>query len=585
MTVTPLPGTPGLAAAVRDAARRHPGRTAMTFVDYTADRAGTPRDLTYGHLHGKAQAVAAELSRVTVPGDRVAILCPHTADYVAALVGCLYTGVLAVPLYAPEAFRTDERLRLAMADCSPGVILTTTPFERPVRQLLADAPELGEPAVVCVDAVDPSLGRRVVLPVAERPDDIAYLQYTSGSTRSPAGVEVTHRNLAVGADQLREALDVGPDARIAGWLPFFHDMGLLMMIALPLVTGTPAVLMAPFSFIQQPVRWLRTIGEHRVTHSVSPNFGLDLCADRVPERARDGLDLSSLRVLVNGSEPVRAATLDRFTAEFAPYGFRHRAHRPGYGLAEATLAVTLTGPGAPRVLTLDRAELAGDRVRPLPDGSADGYRVVSCGTPAGQEVRVVDPHTARDVSADRTGEVWVRGANVCAGYWNRPERTAEVFGARPAGPAEDGTWLRTGDLGFLRDGELYLTGRLKDLIVVDGRNHYAADLELTVQEADPAVRHGHVAVFPVGLLDGAGERAVVVAELDRRYEAPRLEAVRTAIRTSVLTRHSLDVHDVVLIRRGAMPKTTSGKIRRAACRDLHLAGELAVVRTDPVGAV
>ncbi|WP_455359746.1 fatty acyl-AMP ligase [Streptomyces sp. SYSU K21746] len=583
MSVNTSPEPLGLAAAVPEAARRHPDRTAMTFIDYSADRAGVAHDVTYRQLHSRARAVAGTLSPVAAPGDRVAILCPHGADYVAALLGCLYTGVLAVPLYAPEAFRTDERLRLAMADCAPSVVLTTTPYRESVRQLLDDAPELGQPAVVRVDALDPALGRKVLLPVVERPDDVAYLQYTSGSTRAPAGVEVTHRNLAVGAAQLRDGLGIGEDARIAGWLPFFHDMGLLLMIAVPLINRTPVVLTAPFSFIQQPVRWLRAISEHRATHTVSPNFGLDLCADRISERAREGLDLSSLRVLVNGSEPVRAATLDRFTAEFGAYGFRHETHSPGYGLAEATLAVTLGGPKAARVLTLDRAELARDRVRVLPDGATDGYRVVACGAPAGQEVRIVDPVTARPGAEDAAGEVWVRGANVCAGYWNRPERTAEVFGAELPGTEGDGPWLRTGDLGFLHGGELYLTGRLKDLIVVDGRNHYAADLELTVQEADPAVRRGHVAAFPVGLLGENGERAVVVAELERRRDAAELDAVRTAIRSSVLARHSLDVQDVVLVRRGALPRTTSGKIRRAACRELHLAGDLTTAATDGVG--
>ncbi|QIJ65456.1 fatty acyl-AMP ligase [Streptomyces sp. JB150] len=560
----------GPAAAVRLAALRHPDATAMTFLDYSTDRAGTPVTLTYGQLHLRARALACLLSRSTAPGDRAAILCPHTGDYVVALLACLYTGVIAVPLYAPEAFRTDERLLLAMADCAPSAVLTTTAHEEPVRRLLADASRTGQPSLVCVDAVDPSLARDVVLPVVERPDDIAYLQYTSGSTRDPAGVEVTHRNLAVGAAQLMAGLEIGEDARIAGWLPFFHDMGLLLMIAVPLIRRIPVVLMAPFAFIQRPARWLRAISDHRATHTVSPNFGLDLCADRVPRPALDGLDLSSLRFLVNGSEPVRAGTLDRFTAAFAPYGFRPSAHCPSYGLAEATLAVTLGRPSAPRVLTLDRAELARDRVHVRADGDADGYRVVGCGTPADQEVLIVDPGTGDPVGGDRVGEVWVRGTNVCAGYWGRPERTAEVFRAALAGGTDVG-WLRTGDLGFLRDGELYLTGRLKDLIVVDGRNHHPADLELTVQEADPAVRRGHVAVFTTGVLDEAGEGAVVVAELDRGTAHTDRTAVRAAIRASVVSRHALDVRDVALIRRGTMPKTTSGKIRRSACRDLYLA--------------
>ncbi|MDX3341492.1 fatty acyl-AMP ligase [Streptomyces sp. ME02-6979.5a] len=572
MSACTSPRPRGLAAAVREWARHRPRATALTFVDHSTDRSGVTTELTYGELDARAQAVAGALVRGCAPGDRAAILCPHTADYVVALLGCLYSEVIAVPLYAPEAFRTDERLRLAMADCAPAVVLTTSPHARPVHELLAGtAGTAGPPSVLCVDTVEPGPRQRVILAEADRPHDIAYLQYTSGSTRDPAGVQVTHRNLAVGAEQLRAGLGIGADARIAGWLPFFHDMGLLLMLAVPLTSGVPAVLMPPFSFVQRPVRWLTAISEHRATHTVSPNFGLDLCVDRIPAHARTGLDLSSLRTLVNGSEPVRAASLDRFSAAFGPFGFRPEAHSPGYGLAEATLAVTLGGPSEPTVLTLDRAELAQDRVRVLTEGGPDGYRVVSCGTPAGQEVRIVAPGTGATVTEGRTGEVRVRGANVCAGYWRRPERTAEVFAAGdPADP--DGRWLRTGDLGFLWDGELYLTGRLKDLIIVEGRNHHPSDLEQTVHEASSAVRRGHVAAFSTGSPEEGGERAVIVAELERRCTDAEREALRAAIRAAVVARHSLDPRDVVLVRRGALPRTTSGKIRRAHCRDRYLAG-------------
>ncbi|WP_327258444.1 MULTISPECIES: fatty acyl-AMP ligase [unclassified Streptomyces] len=573
---------PGLVAAVREAARHRPDTVAMTFVDYSTDRAGTRQELTYDQLHTRARAVAGALSAFGTPGDRAAILCPHTADYVAALLGCLYTGMLAVPLYAPDGFRTDERLQLAMADCAPAVVLTTTPYEEETRALSGKLPGDRAPRVVCVDRVEPALVRSVLLPVVEHPDATAYLQYTSGSTRSPAGIEVTHRNLATGAAQLRAGLGIDEGARIAGWLPFFHDMGLLLMIAVPLIAQVPAVLMPPFAFVQQPARWLRLMSAHQSTHTVSPNFGLDLCVDRVTERGSEGLDLSALRTVVNGSEPVRGSSLRRFTDRFAVHGFRHEAHCPSYGLAEATLAVTIGTPAAPRVLTLDRAALAEERVQILPESDAAGYPVVACGVPADQDVRIVAPQTRTTVPDGRTGEVWVRGANVCDGYWGRPERTAEVFGAALADGSGDagGSWLRTGDLGFLHGGELYLTGRLKDLIVVDGRNHHPPDLELTVQESDLAVRRGHVAAFCATLPGDGAERAVVIAELDRPREVEDPRQVRAAVRTALLSRHSLDVPDVFLVRRGTIPKTTSGKIRRAACRELYLSGALSGATVD-----
>ncbi|NEB13979.1 fatty acyl-AMP ligase [Streptomyces coelicoflavus] len=580
MTVVDAPT--GLVAAIREAAVQCPDTVAMTFVDYSTDRTGVAEEVTYGQLNDRARAVAGALSASSAPGDRAAILCPHTADYVAALLGCLYAGVLAVPLYAPDGFRTDDRLHLAMADCAPTVVLTTTAYEDQTEALCGKLPGSRAPQVVRVDRIDPALGRSVVLPVVEYPDTTAYLQYTSGSTRNPAGIEVTHQNLAAGAAQLCGGLGIDERARITGWLPFFHDMGLLLMIAVPLIARVPAVLMAPFAFVQQPARWLRLISAHRATHTVSPNFGLDLCVDRVAERGTERLDLSSLRTLVNGSEPVRAPSLQRFSDRFAGYGFRPEAHCPSYGLAEATLAVTLGTRHAPRVLTLDRAALAENRVLPLQEGDPAGYPVVGCGVPADQEVRIVEPRTRARVPAGGTGEVWVRGANVCAGYWGHPERTAKVFGAHPAADvdAAGGPWLRTGDLGFLDGGELFLTGRLKDLIVVDGRNHHPADLELTVQEADTALRRGHVAAFPAALPGDGAERVVVVAELDRPRDVADPARVRADVRTALLARHSLDLSDVVLVRRGAIPKTTSGKIRRSACRELYLSGALADATVD-----
>ncbi|MDV9178615.1 AMP-binding protein, partial [Streptomyces sp. W16] len=349
--------TSSLVAGIRETAEADPGRCAFTFFDYSTDRAGRARPMTYGELDLRARAMARALRGTADPGARAAILCPQTADYLVSFLGCLYAGLIAVPLFAPEAFRSTERLVLAMADCRPDVVITTEPFRQEVDELLL-RPELrpGTPKeVLFADRVDTTEARhRHPVPVAE--DATAYLQYTSGSTRSPAGVEVTYRNMAAGTAQLAAGFGVDEEARLVSWLPFFHDMGLVFTLLLPLTLRVPVDFLTPFAFVQQPRRWLNLLSDRRATHTVSPNFGLDLCVDRVSEERRAGLDLSALKTLVNGSEPIRVATLERFSAAYAPYGFAPVAHSPGYGLAEATLVVTATPPGrAPAVLTLDRA--------------------------------------------------------------------------------------------------------------------------------------------------------------------------------------------------------------------------------------
>ncbi|MGQ4597919.1 AMP-binding protein [Nocardia sp. R6R-6] len=406
--------------------------------------------------------------------------------------------------------------------------------------------------------------------------ELAYLQYTSGSTKSPAGVRVTHQNLAAAVAQLRDALCASEDRPIVTWLPLFHDMGLILGLALPLALGVHGVTLAAAEFVKRPIRWLRALSDYGAGITGCPNFALTLAVSGTTPQERAGLDLSTLDVLLNGAEPVRAGALYEFTRTFSPHGFRHRAHTPGFGLAEATLAVTVCDPGAEPVWHhFDRAALAEGRAVALPAGtreSHNGVALVGCGGPAGQEVCVVDPTTGMTLPAGRVGEIWVAGNNVGDGYFGRPDATEETFGATLA--HADIRWLRTGDLGFQHEGQLYIAGRRKDVIVVDGRNHYPTDIETTVAACSPKIRPGHVTAF--GHDDGLREDLVVIAELVTiaAAEPAELFALARRIRTVIASTHDVMPGTVLLVERGRIPKTSSGKLRRGECRARYLAGQL-----------
>lgn len=560
----------GFAAAVRERARERPDALAMTFLDYESDWAGRTTRLTRGELDARATAIAGQLRKSARPGDRVAILCPNGPEYVATFLGCLYAGLLPVPLLPPELQRRAERLAPTLADCTPTVVVTLARYRESVEGVLnAVGGSTSAAHIVLADQVDYGHGD-VWIPVEPALSATAYLQYTSGSTRKPGGVEVTHRNIGVAVAQHVDRQQVDAHSTIVSWLPFFHDMGLVFALIMPLAVGIPAVQLTPYAFIQQPLRWLRQFGEHRGTHTMIPNFGLDVCVDAVPEPDRAGLDLSSVRYFGNASEPVRAQSLARFTEAYAPYGFRHTAHSPCWGLAEATLIVTgISADTEPVVGSFDRGALSAGRVEPCADTGPAARQLVGCGPEfQGQDVRVVDPATDREAPAGDVGELFVRGGNVCRGYWRR-EDSGDTFGRPLDGTAD---WMRTGDLGFFHDGELFIAGRAKDILIVDGRNHHAIDIEVTVEQVDPAVRRGHVAAFPVET--GEQELAVVVVEL-RPDATVDPEELRTAIRAAVSDAHDIDLYDVALVTRGTIPKTSSGKLRRRICRDLYRDGELA----------
>lgn len=522
----------------------------------TGEVGGPEITVTHGRLHQRVGSLAAVLRRHCAPGDRALLLYPGGADFVVAFLACLRAGVIAVPTSGPGGERADRALARSAAvaaDCAPSVILTTAEVAASVDFSMSGEPAgvrrlvTDRPAEPFLTAEPGAAAEETVTEEAVDEDTVAFIQYTSGSTGSPRGVVVTHANLMHNLRGQQELWQQGPDAHIVSWLPVFHDMGLIAGLLYAVFVGADATVMPPEAFVQRPLRWLEAISAFGGTFGCAPDFGYALCVRAAADADVSGLDLSTWEVAVNGAEPVRAGTLERFAARFAPAGFRREALSPGYGLAESTLAVATVPLGrTPRIT---------------------GHGV-SCGQVLpGTRVVVVSPRTGLPVASGETGEIWVNSPSNASGYWNRPAETKEFFEARLDG--DDAPYLRTGDLGILEDGELYVTGRIKDLIIVGGRNHYPQDIEQTVERASPLVRPGCVAAFTTH----DDERLVIVAEVRDGADAAAQVPV---IRGAVAADHGLDAAAVVLIAPRTLPKTTSGKLRRGECRALFLDGTLAV---------
>jgi amino acid adenylation domain-containing protein len=562
--VRPGLGRGTLGGLLRARAAERPHQVAFTFL---ADGEVEAERLTYAGLEARARAVAAALRESVPPGERALLLFPPGLDFIAAFFGCLYAGVVAVPAYPPRPNdRSQSRLRAIAWDAEPRAILTASTIlagAEGSRGFLSLAPELAGLRWIPTDTLSDA-GLPTDLPEPD-PEAVAFLQYTSGSTAAPKGVMVTHANLLHNERMIGAAFEQDEDSVVVGWLPLYHDMGLIGNVLQPLHAGARCVLMSPVAFLQKPLRWLAAISRYRGTTSGGPNFAYDLCVRRIGPEDRAGLDLSSWRVAFNGAEPVRAGTLERFAEAFAPCGFRPKAFYPCYGLAEATLFVTGGVPGR----------------RPRLQEDPSGRHLVSCGrTRLGQRVVIVNPETGMEQPPGVEGEVWVSGPSVARGYWRRDEETARDFNAFLLGPGGgEGPFLRTGDLGFLHGGELFVTGRLKDLIILRGRNHYPQDVELAAERSHPDLRPGNGAAFSVEI-EGE-ERLVVVHEVERRRREG-LEEVAEAVRRAVAEEHEVQVHEVVLIRAGSLPKTSSGKVQRRLCRELYLRGELPVVGRSAV---
>jgi acyl-CoA synthetase (AMP-forming)/AMP-acid ligase II len=561
---------------------------------YLGDGEREEARVNYAELDVLARAVGAALQELQARRERALLLYPAGLQFVAAFFGCLYSGVVAVPAYPPHPARPEltlPKLQAILLDSRARFVLTTTPILSKVAPLFARDEEFRHLLWLATDELD-----RVraddwnETEVAS--DDLAFLQYTSGSTSAPKGVMVSHRNLLENSAYIHYGFEHTPESVSVTWLPAYHDMGLIDGVVQPLYGGFTGYVMPQTSFLQRPLRWLQAISRYRVTHSGGPNFAYEHCVNKIRPEQRRGLDLSCWRVAYNGAEPVREETLRRFAASFEECGFRAEAFYPAYGLAEATLKVAGGREARPPVICkLESAPLE-ENLLVEASASSDPRNVrtlVSSGRlDLGTRVVIVEPSSLTECAKGRVGEVWVSGAGVAQGYWNRLELSAQTFRAHLSDTG-DGPFLRTGDLGFIKDGELFITGRLKDLIIIGGRNHYPQDIELTAEQCHPALRSGCTAAFSVDV--EAEERLVIAAEFDprsmrlvsqsdatgaavRRVAAEEWKFVKTAVLRAVSDNFGLHVHELVLLKVGGVPKTSSGKIKRQECRKAYLTGAL-----------
>ncbi|KMO83141.1 acyl-CoA synthetase [Mycolicibacterium chubuense] len=567
-TVTTIP------ALLADRARQQPEDTAYTFVDYESDPAGITDSLTWSELHHRVRVVAAKLATLGSPGDRAVILAPQSLEYIIGFLGAIEAGFIAVPLTMPQLRQHDERVTGAMKDSQPVAVLTTSAVVDDIRRYGQLDSRQRPPKFIEVDTLDFDSPLRPAAPVSL--PKTAYLQYTSGSTRLPAGVVVSHRNVLLNVvELLTDYYETFPDGAapedttVVSWLPFYHDMGLIVGVFIPIMLGRPGALMSPIAFMQKPARWMQLLGSHPGAFTAAPNFAFELAVKRTSDEDMAGKDLSGVAVMINGAERVHGTTVRRFNERFAAFGLPDSAMRPSYGLAEATVYVVASAGGRPPTsVRFDYEKLAAGHAERCDDDNS-GTEQIGLGRPRTTTVRVVDPETLTENPAGKIGEVWLHGEHVAGGYYQNPELTQKHFAgqlAEPTAGTPKGPWLRTGDLGVLFDDELYLVGRIKDLLIVDGRNHYPDDIEGTVAE----FTGGRVAAISVD--DDASERLVVIAELKKQVDPAELEAVTQQVTSAVSMTHSVRLSDFALVPPGSLPLTTSGKVRRAMSKDLYLEG-------------
>ena len=561
-------------------ASMRPDDTAFTFTDYARDPAGVAETLTWSQLARRTVNVANEVHLHGSTGGRAVILAPQGLEYILAFLGAMQAGLVAVPLPLPLPGAGHDRLDAVLADTEPSVVLTTSTSAADVGDFIARSRLESAPKIVEIDSLNLDADGGTTLEPAESPR-LAYLQYSSGSTRAPTGAEISHRNLQANFEQVMRTFFVGvrssADVTFVSWLPFYHDMGLVLGICVPILSGHAAALTSPIAFLERPARWIRALGENPHAFSAAPNFAFDLAARKTTDDDLAGLDLGGMRGIINGAERVEPATLERFADRFAHFNFRDHMLLPAYGLAEATVFVTSgTYSESSPAVHFDVGELGAGRVRPCAAGK--GTALAKYRVPQSPSLRIVDSETRRECAPDLIGEIWVHGDNVAEGYWRKPPEEQTCFGAtlvEPSPGTPDGPWLRTGDLGFIHEGELFIVGRIKDLLIIRGRNHYPEDIEATVQE----ITRGRVAAISVPV--NSTENLVTVIELKKVADATSdadgdamrwLSAVKSDVTAAISNAHGLSVEDLVLVPSGSIPTTTSGKIRRAACAEQYRQG-------------
>lgn len=546
-----------------------PHDVAFTFTDYDGDNEGVRESVTWSQLSSRTLDVARELRSHGSVGDRAAILAPQSLDYIAAFLGSMQAGLIAVPLPLPHRGSSHERVSAVLADTTPSVILTTSAVADDVAEYVAEARPEVVPKILEIDSVNPAGDGGTGFGATDLPS-IAYLQYSSGSTRAPTGVMISHRNLQTNFEQLMRGFftdaKAPSDTTIVSWLPFYHDMGLMLGVCAPILGGYRGELTSPVSFLERPARWIRSLARNPFSWSAAPNFAFDLAARRTTDGDLSGLDLGEVLGIISGAERVESATLRRFADRFAHFNFRDHMLRPSYGLAEATVFVaTGTWSESSPAVHFDVGELGAGRAQRCAAGQ--GTALVKYRVPQSPTLRIVDDDTHRECPQAVVGEIWVHGTNVSDGYWRKPPERQHCFGATlidPAPGTPDGPWLRTGDQGFVYESELFIVGRIKDLLIIRGRNHYPEDIEATVQE----ITGGRVAAISVPV--SGTEKVVTVIELKKGGDSTeaavdRFARIKSDVTSAISKAHGLSVEDLVLVEAGSIPTTTSGKIRRAAC--------------------
>ena len=571
---------PTFVDVLRYFAATQPQRVAYTFLQ---DGESNAISMSYQETDRRARSIAAWLQAHSLSGERVLLLYPSSLDYIAAFYGCLYAGATAVPVYPPRLNRPSTRLQTIIANAQAKLVLTTGDIFHRLERRFEHMPDLAAMKWLNTDTLENGLEAEWQRPNIT-PATLAFLQYTSGSTSNPKGVMVTHSNLMHNLALINQGFETTrvtgqhPDGHGIFWLPMYHDMGLIGGILQPLYVGHSAIYMDPAAFLQRPLRWLQAISDHYGIISGAPNFAFDLCVDKTTPEQRAALDLSRWEIAFSGAEPIRAETLERFATAFAPAGFRREAFYPCYGLAEATLIVTGgRQPEPPRYLTLCQEKLGQNKVV-LATETADPVPQIltSSGHPlGGQTIRIVNPDTHQPAAPNEAGEIWISGGSITQGYWGQPEITKASYGATIANDPNQQPFFRTGDLGFLYENELFITGRLKDLIIIRGRNHYPQDIEHTVEKSHPAIQANMGAAFSVSIQ--GHERLIVAYELQRAHRRATPEPILTAMRQAISQAHGLEPYAILLLKPLSIPKTSSGKIQRRACRHAFLDDKLAPV--------